>query len=143
MYHLKGERRGRDIFTYIHTALIFPRFHGHRVKIPSLWHRTRRGTVYKGRMSADSIIEYFDPFENVLPGFFAGPIALMMHVFCFQRMKEAFHHGIVPAVPTPTHARRQAVFGEQCAVRWWRRTETRGPYDTPRRALVVGVPRPW
>ena len=41
------------------------------------------GTVSKGRMPANSIIEYFDPFENVLPGFFAGPIALMMHVFCF------------------------------------------------------------
>ena len=63
-------------------------------------------------MPADSIIEYFDPFENVLPGFFAGPIALMMHVFRFQRMKEAFNHGIVPAVPAPTHARRQAVPGQ-------------------------------
>ena len=74
------------------------------------------GTIAEGRMAADSIVEYFDPFENVLPGFLAGPIALMMHVFRFQRMEEAFHHGIVPAVPAPTHARRQAVFGEQCAV---------------------------
>ena len=68
-------------------------------------------------MPADSVIEYFDPFENVLPGLFAGPIALMMHVFRFQRMEEAFHHGIVPAVPAPTHTRRQAVLGEQFAVR--------------------------
>ena len=41
----------------------------------------------------------------------------MMHVFRFQRMEEAFHHGIVPAVPAPTHTRRQAVLGEQFAVR--------------------------
>ena len=25
-------------------------------------------------MPADSVLEYFDPFENVLPGFLAGPI---------------------------------------------------------------------
>src|SRR4029079_465546 len=74
------------------------------------------GAVAEGRMPADSVIEYFDPFENILPGFLASPIALMMHVFCFQRMEEAFHHGIVPAVPAPTHARGQTVLGEQCAV---------------------------
>lgn len=68
-------------------------------------------------MPADSGREYLDPFENVLPGFFAGPIALMMHVFRVQHMEEAFHHGIVPAVPAPIHTRRQAVLGEQFAVR--------------------------
>ena len=74
------------------------------------------GTVAKCRMPADSIIEYFGTFENVLPGFFACPIALMMRVFRFQRMKEAFNHGIVPAVPAPTHAHRQAVADQQLAV---------------------------
>jgi len=67
-------------------------------------------------MTTGSIIEHFDPFEHVLPGVFSCPIALMMHVFRFQRMKEAFDDRIVPAVPTPTHARRQAVTGEQFAV---------------------------
>ena len=67
-------------------------------------------------MPADSVIEYLDPFKNVLPGFFAGPIPLMMHVFRFQRMEEAFHDGIVPAVSAPTHARCQAVLGQQFAV---------------------------
>ncbi len=66
-------------------------------------------------MPADSVIEYFDPFENVLPGFFASPIALMMHVFRFERVGETFHDRIVPAIPTPTHARRQAVIGKQFA----------------------------
>ena len=69
------------------------------------------GAVAEGRMPADSVIEYFDPFENVLPRVFACPIALMLHVFGFQRMKEAFDDRIVPAIPTPTHARRQAVTG--------------------------------
>src|SRR5713101_154865 len=67
-------------------------------------------------MPADSIREYFDPFEHVLPGFFACLITLLMHVFRLQRMTEAFNHGIVPAVPAPTHARRQAVTGQQLAV---------------------------
>ncbi len=46
------------------------------------------GAIAEGRMPADSVIEYFDPFENVLPGFFASPIALMMHVFRFERVEE-------------------------------------------------------
>ena len=72
--------------------------------------------IAEGRMPADSVIEYLDPFKNVLPGFFAGPIPLMMHVFRFQRMEEAFHDGIVPAVSAPTPARCQAVRGKQFAV---------------------------
>jgi hypothetical protein len=67
-------------------------------------------------MPADSVIEYFDPFENVLSGFFSGPIVLMMHVFRFQRMEETFHDRIIPALPTPTHARCQAVIGEHLAI---------------------------
>lgn len=57
------------------------------------------GTTAESRVPADSGKEYFDPFEHVLPGFFAGPIALMMHVFRVQRMEDAFHHGIVPQSP--------------------------------------------
>ena len=46
-------------------------------------------------MSVDSVIDYFDPVEHVMPAFFAGPIALMMHVFRFHRMKEAFDDRMV------------------------------------------------
>src|SRR5437867_9581201 len=67
-------------------------------------------------MTTGSIIEYFDPFKNILPGLFPRDVAPMIHELGFQRMKEAFDHGIVPAVPTPTHARRQAVTGKQLAV---------------------------
>ena len=67
-------------------------------------------------MTADSIIEYVDPFKNVLPRVCSCPLALVMHVFRFQRMKETFDHGIIPAVPAPTHARRQAVSGQYRAV---------------------------
>jgi hypothetical protein len=68
-------------------------------------------------MPADSVIEYFDPFKNVLPGFFAGPIPLMRHGFRFQRLEDAFHDGMVPAGSAPTPARRQAVLGQPFAVR--------------------------
>jgi hypothetical protein len=62
-------------------------------------------------MPADSVIEYFDPVEHVLSRVFACPIALMMPVFRFQRMEDTFHDRSVPAIPTPTPARRQAVIG--------------------------------
>lgn len=67
-------------------------------------------------MPADSGREYVDPFEHVLPGFFAGPITRMMHVFRVQRMKEAVDDRMVPAVPAPTQAGRQAVTGPYLAV---------------------------
>lgn len=74
------------------------------------------GAVAEDPMSADSVIEYFDPFENVMPAFFAGPIALMMHVFRFQRMKEAFDDRIVTAIPASTHAGCQVVTDQCLAV---------------------------
>ncbi len=78
-------------------------------------HRPRfelsRGTIAKCRMPTDSIIEHFDPFKNILPSRFSCEVAPMLHEFGFQRMEEAFDDRIVPAVSTPTHARRQAVSG--------------------------------
>jgi hypothetical protein len=67
-------------------------------------------------MTTGSIIEHFDPFKNILPGLFPSAVAPMLHELGFQRMNEAFDHGIVPAVPPPTHARRQAVTGQHLAV---------------------------
>ena len=74
------------------------------------------GAIAKCRMPTDSIIEHFDPFKNILSGLFSCEVAPMKHELGFQRMKEAFDHGIVPAVPAATHARRQAVTGQQLAV---------------------------
>jgi hypothetical protein len=74
------------------------------------------GAIAKYRMTTGSIVEHFDPFKNILPCLFSSEIASMIHELGFQRMKEAFDHGIVPAVPTPTRARRQAVTGQQLAV---------------------------
>jgi len=51
--------------------------------MPSPWLELGGRTIAEGRMAAVSIVEYLDPFENVLPGFLTGPIALMMHVFRF------------------------------------------------------------
>jgi hypothetical protein len=63
-----------------------------------------------------SLIQGFEPFEHALPGFCTSPIALIIHVFRVQRMKETFHERIAPAVLSRTHARRQAVTGQQLAV---------------------------
>ena len=67
-------------------------------------------------MPTDSIIEHFDPLKDILPGRVSGEIAPMKYELGFQRMKETFHHGIVPAVSPSTHAGGQAVFGEYCTV---------------------------
>ena len=85
------------------------RTHRHRFELS-------RGAIAKCRMTTGSIVEHFDPFKNILSGLFSSEVAPMIHELRFQRMKEAFDHGIVPAVPTPTHARRQAVTGQQLAV---------------------------
>ena len=85
------------------------RTHRHRFELSG-------GTIAKCRMTTGSIVEHFDPFKNILPGLFSSTVASMIHELGFQRMKEAFDHGIVPAVPAATHARRQAVTGQQLAV---------------------------
>src|SRR5688500_729493 len=58
------------------------------------------GAIAKCRVTTGSIVEHFDPFKNILPGLFPSNVAPMIHELSFQRMKEAFDHGIVPAVPT-------------------------------------------
>ena len=73
----------------------------------------RGGAIAQGRMTTGSIVEHFDPFKIILSSLFSSEVAPMRHELRFQRMKEPFDHGIVPAVPTPTHARRQAVTGQQ------------------------------
>jgi hypothetical protein len=72
-----------------------PRFHGYRGKSPSPSPRIQRGSDSQVSIAEGLGIEYFDRFENVLPGFIACPTALMMHVFRFKRMQEAFNHGRV------------------------------------------------
>lgn len=62
------------------------------------------------------VIKHFDPFENILARFFPAEIALMMHKFDFQGVKEAFYDGIVPAVSFATHRTVDAVPGEQTLV---------------------------
>ena len=96
--------------------MIFPRFHGHRLRARRPCFELGVGVIARCQMPTDSIIEHVDSFEHVLPRVFACPIALMMHVFRFQRMKDTFHDRIVPAVSMPTHAHHQFVAGQQLAV---------------------------
>jgi hypothetical protein len=74
------------------SRLIFPRFHGHRVKPPPSL-RTERGSDSRGLNDDGLIIEHFDPFKNILSGLFPSDVAPMIHELGFQGMKEAFDHG--------------------------------------------------
>jgi hypothetical protein len=49
-------------------------------------------------MPPGSIVEHFDPFKNILLGLCSRAVAPLVHELSFQRMKEAFDDGIVPAV---------------------------------------------
>ena len=94
-------------------------------------------------MPMDSMIEHVDPFKNILPGLISCEIVPMKHTLGVQRLKEAFHHGIVPGIPAPTYARRQAVIGQQLAIP---SGGVLGPaigMMHPRRAPVVDVRGPW
>jgi hypothetical protein len=96
------------------------------------------GAIAQCRMTTGSIVEHFDPFKNILPGLFPSEVAPMIHELRFQRMNEALDHGIVPAVPTPTHARRQAVPGQQLTV------PGGGVLGASVRMMQhAGGPRPW
>ena len=47
-------------------------------------------------MTTLPIVEHFDPFEDVLFGFFACTVLPVMHEFFLERAEEAFHTGVVP-----------------------------------------------
>jgi hypothetical protein len=67
----------------------------------------------------------------------------MRHAHGFQRMNAAFAHGSVPAGPTPTPARRQAIPGQHRAVQGGGVRGAAGRL-MPHAALSVGgVPGPW
>jgi hypothetical protein len=55
------------------------------------------------------VIKHFDIGDHVGPGFILGFIYDISDPFGFQRVKKAFHYGIVPAVPFATHAANHAV----------------------------------
>ena len=67
-------------------------------------------------MPAHTIVEHFDPFKNILSGFFPRGIAPMMHELRLQRMKEAFHDRIIPTVTPTAHTGGEAVVGQQLPV---------------------------
>ena len=64
-------------------------------------------------MQPDSVVEYFDVLENRGARFGARREIFVMNQFRFQRTKEAFHDGVVPAVALAAHAANHAVFFQQ------------------------------
>jgi hypothetical protein len=54
-------------------------------------------------MQAPMIVEAFDPANDVEPSLGAGFVAELIDAFDFQRLEEALHRGIVPAVGLAAH----------------------------------------
>ena len=67
-------------------------------------------------MESLPVIEYFDIIEDIPSCFFAGMVFLMMCELGLQRVKEAFHWGVVPTVAFSAHTRLHPVFPEQFLV---------------------------
>jgi len=68
-------------------------------------------------MNALSIVEAFDPIDDIelrlSPGFITGSI----DAFDFQGLEKALHRCIVPAVPSPAHRLNHEVVLDQSPVR--------------------------
>ena len=63
-----------------------------------------RAEIAQCRMSSFPIVKDFDVIKQAGFGLFSVQIVLSMHLLFLECGKEAFHHGIVPAVATATHA---------------------------------------
>ena len=49
-------------------------------------------------MASLAIVEDFDEFENVAPGFVAGQVVAMMHQFGLQGVEKTFHRCMVASL---------------------------------------------
>jgi hypothetical protein len=74
------------------------------------------GAIPECRVTADSIIEHFEPLKDLLLRFCPCCLSSLKHELRFERMEEAFHDRIVPAIRAATHAHRDAMAGQELTV---------------------------
>ena len=67
-------------------------------------------------MNSLSIVETFDPIDDIEPRLGPGFIAGSMDSFDFQGLEKALHRCIVPAVTSPTHRLNHKVVLNQSPV---------------------------
>ena len=67
-------------------------------------------------MNTFSIVEAFDPIDDVELRLRTRPIAGSMDAFDFKSLEEALHCGIVPAVGSPAHRLNHFIVSDQFAV---------------------------
>ncbi len=96
------------------------------------------GAIPECRVTADSIIEHFEPLKDLLLRFCPCCLSSLKHELRFERMEEAFHDRIVPAIRAATHAHRDAMAGQELTVPE-RHTASRDPSGAavPPRAVAV------
>ena len=60
-------------------------------------------------MASRAIVERIDVVGHVAHGKLSGPVDVFLDALFLQAAKERLGHGIVPAVPLPTHARLESM----------------------------------
>ncbi len=97
------------------------------------------GAIPVCRVTAGSIIEHFEPLKDLLLRFCPCCLSSLKHELRFERMEEAFHDRIVPAIRAATHAHRDAMAGQQLTGTGERHTASRDPSGAavPPRAVAV------
>ena len=127
----------------LRREVIFPRFHGHRVKSPSPSLRTRRGSSSRGSNAGGLDYRILRSIRICLASRLRVSDSADDARVPFSAYGRNFPQ---PHCPSNSHADSCSPSGrDRLAIRGtgWRRTGTRGPYDAPRRAPVVGVQWPW
>jgi hypothetical protein len=83
--------------------VILPRKSG-RVKLRA-FHLGGAAVADRG-VGAVGVVEAFDVGVQVSPGLVSGGVNAVMHTFGFERVEEALHGGVIPAIVFAAHGRR-------------------------------------
>jgi len=67
-------------------------------------------------MKSVAIVEAFHPIHDIDSPVLPGGISLPVHAFDFERLEEAFSHGIIPTIGLATHGCRHGVVADQVEI---------------------------
>jgi len=76
----------------------------------------RRGNVAQAGMSSLPVVEHFNVFADLGHCFLASAVFAVMNQFGLEGAEEAFHRGVVIAVPLATHGWHHTELFEQLLV---------------------------
>jgi hypothetical protein len=99
-------------------------------------------------VGAVGVGEAFDVGVQISPGLVSGGVNAVRHTFGFERVEEALHGGIIPAIAFASHGRRDvsrsqgltiSLGGIQGGFNQWSQHPDSGGYDEATQALFGSV----